>query len=106
MPDGNEAQVRIISEQLFEQWERRQSERRKPITMELWLGIASMVLSVSAIIWQAAVTTQRVNDAIRRIEAIEAFGLDKNFARLEAKVDLLLEERNRRISHDSSQSGL
>lgn len=101
MPDGNESQIRIIAEQIarqsFQEWKRDQENERSGITLDKVATWVALVLAIGGVLWQAAVTTQRVNESVRRIENIEAFGLDKNFARLEAKVDLLVEERDRRL---------
>lgn len=106
MPDGNESQVRAIADQLgrqmFEQWKREQEADRRPLSLTSITSAAALAISAGTMIWQAAITTQRVNENTRRIEKIEAFGFDRNFARLEAKVDLLIEDRNRNLRIESA----
>jgi hypothetical protein len=108
MPDGagNETQVRAVAEQLFSTWAAKQeleNKRRNLIYGSLPAWIAC-ILSVIAVLWQAAITTQRVNENTRRVEQLEILQREQDrsdkatiqqLARIEAKVDLVIGERSR-----------
>lgn len=107
MPDGNESQIRTVADSLFDAWQSRaaaEQKRQRLIygSIPAWVACA---LSVTAVLWQAAVTTQRVNDNDRRIIQLEVdlreYGrenkaMTQQLARIEAKMDLVLGERNGR----------
>ena len=95
--DGNAAQVRIVAHQLFEVWKAEQGKQRA--SWPAWVGCALGVFGVifSAGILQANQTTAAAD--IKRLEA-RADAQDKNanqsndrLARMETKLDLLLEKR-------------
>ena len=90
---GNPAQVRIIATQLFEVWKEDQGRQRAS-----WPAWGGLVLSLIGVVFVAGSLTQDVataNDRSskneRRIEVLER---DRAaLARIEAKVDVLMEER-------------
>lgn len=98
--DGNQAQVRVIGEQMFDIWEDKQ--KRKSMlhgSLPAWIAC---VLSLGAVLWQAAITSSDVNENRRRIEAIEAQQLTQandnravidRLARIEAKLDVVAEAK-------------
>lgn len=104
-PDGNDTQVRAIADSLFTAWQANQdaeNKRRNLIygSIPAWVACA---LSVTAVLWQAAITTQRVNENTRRIAQLELNDQEQSredkattqqLARIEAKMDLIINERN------------
>lgn len=101
MPDGNEAAVRIIGNQLFDIWEERQKQEkgRLPASVPAWIGC---ILAVAGLIWSAAVISGNVSENTRRIDRVEIEvrqqagdnrQLAEQMARIEAKVDIILGER-------------
>lgn len=101
MLDGNDAQNRMIIQQVAQQavdlYKREQEHSRTPLSAQTIFSVISFLMALTTLGWQVGVTSQRIDENVRRIQAIEAFGFDKNFARLEAKVDLLVDERNRKL---------
>jgi len=102
MPDGNDLQREIVfrgmAEQLLEQWEAKQSAKKSPFNLTNLTSIMALLISVGTLIWQSAITTDRVERNTSRLEKLEQSNLTADFARLEAKVDLLLEDRARNIN--------
>lgn len=97
MPDGlgNQTQVRVIAEQLFDIWDEKQGKRTA--SWPAWFGVG---MSVAAMIYTAGILTGDVAEANTRsvenrqkIEALER--QSSAIARIEAKVDILMEERKR-----------
>jgi hypothetical protein len=103
-PNGNEAQVRAIADTLFDSWQANQeaeNKRRSLIygSIPAWVACA---LSITAVLWQAAITTQRVNENTRRVEQLERSDQERSredkattqqLARIEAKMDLIIGEK-------------
>jgi hypothetical protein len=104
-PNGNDTQIRAIADSLFESWEARQEidqKRRSLIygSIPAWVACA---LSITAVLWQAAITTQRVNENTRRVEQLERSDQERSredkattqqLARIEAKMDLIINEQD------------
>lgn len=104
MPDGNDAQIRAVANTLFDSWQAHQEveNKRKSLiygSIPAWVACA---LSILAVLWQAAITTQRVNENTRRIVSLEANDAERSredkattqqLARIEAKMDLIINER-------------
>lgn len=101
MPDGNETQIRAIANTLFNSWQAEQeaSSRRRNLIYGSIPAWVACVFSVLAIFWQAAITTQRVNENTRRIAALELSDQERSredkattqqLARIEAKMDLII----------------
>ena len=103
MPDsGNEAQVRVIAEQLFETWKTQQELEAK--AHRRWFGgnvagwITALVVIVG-VIATGANTYDLAVDAnarsIRNETAIATMKADNSdrLARIETKIDLMMEER-------------
>lgn len=103
-PSGNETQVRAIADSLFDAWQANQEVKNKHRSLiygsiPAWIACA---LSVLAVLWQAAITTQRVNENTRRIAQLEVSDQERSredkattqqLARIEAKMDLIIGER-------------
>ena len=92
---GNAATVRIIAGQLFEEWETRQGNKRAswPAWFGLGISIAAMIFAAGVLRSDVAAASDRSIKNERRIEALER---DRAaLARIEAKVDILMEERKR-----------
>jgi len=98
--DGNQSQVRAIGDQLFDAWEEKQN-RKSMLHGSLPAWIAC-ILSLGAVLWQAAITSSDVSENRRRIEAIEAQQLTQSnddrsvidrLARIEAKLDVVAEAK-------------
>jgi hypothetical protein len=101
MLDGNETQARTVAKQLFSVWAKEQEGRtiRKYGSLPAWVACA---LSLSAVIWNAAVISGDVAENARRIDRLEVdqrqqardnSQVIERMARIEAKLDLILEER-------------
>ena len=99
---ANIAQTKLVGEQLFAIWEARQGEKttRWQGSVPAWVAC---ILSITAVVWQAAVTTGNVSENRRRIEATEikleaqasdSRGVIDRLARIEAKLDLIGGDRN------------
>ncbi len=99
---GNEAQVRAIAEQLFETWkadqDRAAKENRRWFGGNIagWLGALAVLVSAIAV---GAKTHDLANDANARsianersIASMKADTSDR-LARIETKIDLLMETR-------------
>lgn len=101
--DGNEEQSRRSAEHLLEVWDakRQREERDKPEGIS-WKGSApgwiALALSLATVVYNGGVLTQRVNQNESRIQKFEQAGLDSAIARLESKVDILIEDRSRELS--------
>lgn len=107
MPDGNNTQIRAVADQLFDSWQAHQEAESKRKTLiygaiPAWVACA---LSITAVLWQAAITTQRVNENTRRVEQLERSDQERSredkattqqLARIEAKMDLIIDEKGRR----------
>lgn len=98
---GNEAQTRVIAEQLFDVWKAEQASTvgKQRASWPAWLGVA---LSAIAIVFSAGSLRSDVATAAIRIDKLEqrADGQDKataaitdRLARIETKLDLVLESR-------------
>lgn len=105
-PNGNDAQVRAIADSLFDSWQANQDaeNKRKSLiygSIPAWVACA---LSITAVLWQAAITTQRVNENTRRVEVLERSDQERSredkattqqLARIEAKMDLIIDEKGK-----------
>lgn len=92
---GNAATVRLIAGQLFEEWETRQGKQRAswPAWIGLGVSLAAMIFAAGVLRSDVAAASDRSIKNERRIEALER---DRAaLARIEAKVDVLMEERKR-----------
>lgn len=100
---ANEAQARIIAKQLFDVWKTEQEAKQSkvPGSWPAWLALA---LSTGALIWAGGGHQWQITDNTRRIKAVEdrqdaqATGdqqVLQRLASIEAKLDLITEERNR-----------
>ena len=102
MVDGNDAQREMIfkgmAQQLMEEWKREEEAKKSPFNLTNLTSIVALAISVGTLVWQSAVTTQRVETNTSRLEKLESGNLAADLARLEAKVDLLLEDRARGLS--------
>jgi len=101
--EANEAAARRIAKQLFDIWEAKQAEKQQKVPGS-WPAWIAMVLSAAALIWAGGGHQWQITDNTRRIEAVEdrqakqAAGNEEVLQRLasiEAKLDLITEERNR-----------
>jgi hypothetical protein len=101
--DGNAAQNRIIAEQLFDIWEERQRGVRSRFTASIpaWIACA---FSLATLVWGAGTLTGDIADNTRRIEVVEVVQGQQHrdnqverdrLARIEAKVDLLIEDERK-----------
>jgi uncharacterized protein YlxW (UPF0749 family) len=102
--NGNDAQVRAIADSLFDSWQANQDAENKRRTLiygsiPAWVACA---LSITAVLWQAAITTQQVAETTRRVEQLERSDQEQSredkattqqLARIEAKMDLIINER-------------
>lgn len=95
LPDANLTQTEIILDRAWETWEARQGKRRAS-----WPAWAGFLLSAAVVIFTAGVLRGDVANANdrsikneKRIEILE--GERATLARIEAKVDILMEERSR-----------
>jgi len=92
---GNAAQVRVVAEQLFTIWEEKQGKHRAswPAWLGLAISFAVMVFSAGVLRGDVASATDRSVKNESRIEILER---DRAaLARIEAKVDILMEERKK-----------
>lgn len=98
---GNEAQTRVIAEQLFEVWRTEQASQgdKQRASWPAWFGV---MLGAIGIVFSAGSLRSDVATAATRIEKLEqrADGQDKataqitdRLARIETKLDLVLERR-------------
>lgn len=101
--EANEAAVRRIAKQLFDVWEAKQAEKQDKVPGS-WPAWLALVLSAGALIWAGGGHQWQITDNTRRIEAVEvrqaAQATDnqqvlQRLASIEAKLDLITEERNR-----------
>ncbi|MDF2386584.1 hypothetical protein JMG10_34295 [Nostoc ellipsosporum NOK] len=102
---GNDAQVRVIAEQLFEIWKAEQATQsgKQRASWPAWLGVAlasvGIVFSAGSLrsdVASAAVRLDKVEQRVDGQDKATAQGADR-LARIETKVDLLLEnEKGRR----------
>lgn len=101
--DPNRSQVRIIAEQMLEVWDTRQESKRSRFTASVpaWIACA---LSLSTLIYVAGGMGATVNSNTNRIDKLEAVQVQQTrddidrsdrLARIEAKVDLLVEGTKR-----------
>lgn len=101
--DGNEEQNNRAAEHLLAVWDakREREAKEKPRGVD-WKGSLpawfALAISLGTLIWNAAVVTQRVDQNATRIQRFEAAGLDSAIARLESKVDILIEDRSRELN--------
>ena len=96
---GNAAMVRHLAGQLFEEWESRQGQQRAS-----WPAWGGLLLSILGIAYIAGSLTGDVAEANTRsienrqkIEALERqnSSIEQGVASLNAKMDILMEERKR-----------
>lgn len=99
---GNDTQVRVIAEQLFETWkieqarEAKESRRWWQSNAGGWVGLAVLIITAVAgasnihSLAEAADTRSRDNE--REIAVMRVTNADR-LARIETKVDRLLEEQ-------------
>lgn len=101
---GNDAQIRTVADQLFDTWQANQAAdgKRKALVYGSIPAWIACVFSILAIFWQAAITSQRVNENTRRIEQLENNDQERSredkattqqLARIEAKMDLIINEK-------------
>lgn len=92
---GNKSQVRIIAGQLFEEWETRQGNKRAswPAWGGLIMSILGMAYIAGSLVGDVAEANTRSIENRQKIEALER--QSSAIARIEAKVDILMEERKR-----------
>jgi len=101
--DANETQARRMANQLFDVW----SERKEQSAGPKWLSGSApawvaCLLSLAAVLWNAAIISQNVAENSRRITAVEieqqraatdSRQVIERMARIEAKLDIVLEDR-------------
>lgn len=94
---GNAAQVRLVEHQLFQEWKAEQGKQRAS-----WPAWTALGLSIVGIVFGAGSLRSDVATANTRIEKLEqrADGADRSaslandrLARIETKLDLVLEKR-------------
>lgn len=99
--DGNEAQTRRMAQQMFEAWESQSGKRNARLagSVPAWLGV---IVSLCTILWAAAFVAGDVDENRRRIDKLEAEvrlqsannqQVLERLASIEAKLDLITEER-------------
>lgn len=101
--DGNEAQNRVIARQLFDVWTAEQAAKAKTHwlngSIPAWIACA---LSLGMLVWNAAVISGDVADNTRRVTQLEvdqrrsegdSRQVIERMARIEAKLDLILEDK-------------
>ena len=105
MNDGNEAQSRVIAKQLFDVWSTKQAEINKE--NRRWFGnnLPGWISAVFVILGTLVAGVTTLNKAIEAndrslkneasIAAIKADTSDR-LARIETKLDLIIEERSDR----------
>ncbi len=100
---GDEAQLTTISNQLFDVWEARQAAKQSKLRGS-WPAWAAFGLSIGAIVWAGGSHQRQIADNTRRIEAVEddqrknttdGQKVLERLASIEAKLDLITEERKR-----------
>lgn len=97
---GNEAQTRVIAQQLFDAWKAEQGlEGKRVASWPAWLGVA---LAIVGIIFSAGSLRSEVATAQTRIQKVEErldmqdranVLINDRLARIETKLDLVLESR-------------
>lgn len=96
---GNAAMVRHLAGQFFEEWETRQG--KKPASWQSWSGLVLSVLGIAyvagALVGDIAEANTRSIENRQKIEALERqnSSIEKGVAALNAKMDILMEERKR-----------
>lgn len=104
--DANETQARRMANQLFDVWSERK-EQKEQASGPKWIhGSApawvACLLSLGAVLWNAAIISQNVAENARRITAVEIEQqraatdnrqVIERMARIEAKLDIVLEDR-------------
>lgn len=97
--DANETQARRMANQLFDVWRERQGSKWLNGSAPAWIAC---VLSLAAVLWNAAIISGNVAENTRRIDAIETEQkraandgrqVIERMARIEAKLDIVLEDR-------------
>lgn len=100
--EANQEQNKRAAQHLLDEIERRQSDRR-PQGVD-WMSSApawgALLISIGGFAYSAGIISQRVDDQGRRIGSIEDAELAAGIARLESKVDVLLEDRASRRSNE------
>lgn len=94
-PDANKTQTEIILDHAWDTWEARQGKRRAS-----WPAWAGFLLSAAVVIFTAGILRGDVANAndrsIKNENRIEVLEADRAaIARIEAKVDILMEERKK-----------
>lgn len=101
---GNAAQTRIIAEQLFEVWKSEQAREAKDTrrwwqsNAATWLGGIFLIVGLIAGAVNVRSMAQDARDLSTKNEAaIAAMKADNGdrLARIETKIDLMMEERNK-----------
>lgn len=100
---GNAAQVRLIVEQTIEAYrvlDKDSSSKRTaswPAWIALGLSVAGLIFGAGVLRSDVASATHRLEKNDAKIAAIERqnSSVEKGVARIEAKVDILMEERGR-----------
>ena len=104
---ANEVQARKIAKQLFDTWKAEQDLESGPTKGFLggsWPTWAAIALSIGAIVWAGGGQQRQNDEQDRRIAAIEARQLQQatdaqqvlqRLASIEAKLDLITEERRK-----------
>lgn len=98
---GNEAQVRIVAEQLFEVWKTEQAKLgdKQRASWPAWLGvvlaIVTLVFSAGALRSDIATARTRIEKLEERADSQDTAGkqVTDRLARIETKLDLALENR-------------
>lgn len=89
---GNAAQIRLIAQQLFDQWKAEQG--RQPTSWQAWGGL---ILSVLGIVYMAGSLSGDV--AVAKTQSTEnrstISGVDTRLSRIEGKIDMLMEDRKK-----------
>lgn len=103
--DGNEEQSKRAAEHMLEVWDAKRA-REKPEGVS-WKGSApgwiALALSAGTVLFNVGILSQNVADNERRIARFESAGLESAIARLESKVDLLVEDRARNLDSRGSR---
>ncbi len=104
---ANDLQSRVIAKQLFDTWKAEQeleSDRAQGFLGGSWPTWAALILSIGAIIWAGGGQQRQNDEQDRRLDAIEDRQLQQatdaqqvlqRLASIEAKLDLITEERRK-----------
>jgi hypothetical protein len=99
IPDGNLTQTEIILDRAWDTWQAKQG--RKLGSVPAWLGMVMSILLVAYVAGQltgdiAEANTRSIENR-QKIEALERqnSSIEQGIASLNAKMDILMEERKR-----------